>query len=191
MTNARNKADAEQAKRIISAGHSKAGDLAESVSSGVAKARDAASETLDQAGARIREGYDNTAGWAGEAYERSARATRHYARQGRDTISQASDRTVEFFEENPLMLGAVGLAGGLLLGALLPRTRSEDRYVGRWRDDLEREGMRYGREAVSHARQYAVDTMRDARRRAEDEVVRAASSLDEEAAQLNSGLANH
>jgi hypothetical protein len=37
--------------------------------------------------------------------------------------------------EQPLMLGAVGLAVGALIGALVPATEHEDRFIGGVRDE--------------------------------------------------------
>lgn len=151
-----------------------ASSVAGSVSYSIDKVRDTASDTLQEVGARVRDGYGSAAERAGDTYASGARVSRRSARHGRDGFLRASDRTVDFFEDYPLMLGAVGFAGGLLLGALLPRTKSEDRHLGRWRDELGDDGARYGREAVSQARQYAVDTLRDARVRAEEEMRRTA-----------------
>lgn len=37
-------------------------------------------------------------------------------------------------EDNPVALGALGIAAGALLGAMLPSTESEDRWMGEMRD---------------------------------------------------------
>ncbi|TXN60868.1 hypothetical protein FV228_22235, partial [Methylobacterium sp. WL18] len=43
---------------------------------------------------------------------------------------------------------------GLLLGALLPRTRQEDRNIGPWADEVRDQGLRYAREVTSMGREF-------------------------------------
>jgi hypothetical protein len=52
------------------------------------------------------------------------------------------------------MVGLVGLAAGLLLGALLPRTRREDEMFGEWADEVREQGLRYAHEAAQRGRDY-------------------------------------
>jgi hypothetical protein len=59
-----------------------------------------------------------------------------------------------YVAENPMVVGLVGLAAGLLLGALLPRTRRENEVFGEWADEVRNQGMRYAREAASRGREY-------------------------------------
>ncbi|HWT71780.1 MAG TPA: DUF3618 domain-containing protein, partial [Oxalicibacterium sp.] len=67
--------------------------------------------------------------------------------QTRDRVSDISHRSQEQYyrakdgvnrmvDEQPLMVGVLGLAAGALLGALLPSTRREDEMMGGVRDDL-------------------------------------------------------
>lgn len=49
---------------------------------------------------------------------------------------RAKDSFGRMVDEQPLMLGALGLAIGTILGAALPSTRREDELMGRTRDDL-------------------------------------------------------
>ena len=70
-------------------------------------------------------------------------------------------------QEQPLALGAIGLAIGAVLGAVAPRTREEDRLMGATRDrlahDLEdaaREPLERAVQAASAAADTAVDTFR-------------------------------
>ena len=52
----------------------------------------------------------------------------------------------------PAKTGAV--AAGLLLGALLPRTRQEDRSLGPYADEVREEGLRYAREMTHRGREF-------------------------------------
>jgi hypothetical protein len=57
-------------------------------------------------------------------------------------------------DDNPLLVGVVGVAAGLLLGALLPRTRQEDRNIGPWADEMRDQGLRYAREVTNIGREF-------------------------------------
>jgi hypothetical protein len=57
------------------------------------------------------------------------------------------------------MVGVVGLAAGLVIGALLPRTRHEDRAFGHWADEVRDQGLRYAREATQRGREYVEEAL--------------------------------
>ncbi|QUS35638.1 hypothetical protein [Falsirhodobacter algicola] len=54
----------------------------------------------------------------------------------RRQASDLSDKALAQAESHPVLFGAVALAAGALLGAALPRTRSEDRVLGPHHDRL-------------------------------------------------------
>jgi len=49
---------------------------------------------------------------------------------------RAKDSVSHMIDEQPLLIGALGIAIGTILGAALPATRREDELMGRTRDDL-------------------------------------------------------
>lgn len=114
-------------------------------------------ETAEQARQRASEMYEQaseTAGdWARGAYEQGSRQFEQMRRSMPD-IRQYGGSVQRFVNENPILVGVVGLAAGLLIGALLPRTRPEDRAFGRWADDLREQGMRYARDMTQRGREY-------------------------------------
>ena len=59
-----------------------------------------------------------------------------------------------FIQENPVLVGVMGLAAGLVIGALLPRTRQEDRTFGHWADEVREQGARYARDMTQRGREY-------------------------------------
>jgi hypothetical protein len=86
------------------------------------------------------------------------------ARQQAERVRLGVDHLVN---EQPLALGAIGLAVGALLGAAMPRTRQEDRMMGATRDRLVhdaegalREPLERATQAASAAADAAVDTFR-------------------------------
>ncbi len=54
----------------------------------------------------------------------------------REQGQRASDKFSQMLEENPLVLGAAGVALGALLGALLPSTDKEDELLGETSDSV-------------------------------------------------------
>ena len=75
------------------------------------------------------------------AGESLRRAGGHVNRRARD----GADKAVDFFEENPLIVGALALAAGALTASALPRTKFEDEHFGEYSDRLYDEA-----EAVYH-----------------------------------------
>jgi ElaB/YqjD/DUF883 family membrane-anchored ribosome-binding protein len=122
-------------------------------------------ETADQARQKAGEVYEDASEWAQNTYERvSDWASDTYDNQhGR--MSQMRDRSTKTFgnvrggvqqyvSENPMVVGLVGLAAGLVLGALLPRTRRENEVFGEWSDEVRNQGLRYARDAANTGREY-------------------------------------
>jgi ElaB/YqjD/DUF883 family membrane-anchored ribosome-binding protein len=103
----------------------RAGELRSGASERAAHAREAAAERL----AHARETASET--WA------SARETgADYAARAKVRAAEARARAGETFEENPLSGALLGLAVGIVAGALLPRSRQEDELLGETRDRL-------------------------------------------------------
>jgi ElaB/YqjD/DUF883 family membrane-anchored ribosome-binding protein len=57
-------------------------------------------------------------------------------RRARDLSRDTQDRLGRTMQSNPMVLGAVALAAGALIGTLLPSTDVEDTYMGETRDTL-------------------------------------------------------
>jgi uncharacterized protein DUF3618 len=76
--------------------------------------------------------------------------------------SRTRDTFADVLEREPLALGAFGLAIGAALGALLPRTATEDRLMGEWRDELLEDAEAYGREQYERGRRVAEEAYRAA-----------------------------
>ena len=69
-------------------------------------------------------------------------------------VERARHGVERFIQENPVLVGVMGLAAGLVIGALLPRTRQEDRTFGRWADEVREQGARYARDMTQRGREY-------------------------------------
>jgi hypothetical protein len=89
-----------------------------------------------------------------------AHASREGARGVRDGYSYLS-------QEQPLVLGAIAVAAGAAIGALLPATDAEDRWLGDASDDATDRLKREGRRRADEAKAAAAHTAEAARREVE------------------------
>jgi len=145
----------------------RAADMAGTASEGAAQLAGTVRESAAQAAGTARQMAgtvrDRASMAAGTARERMSHAA-DTARQQAERVRSGYDQLVH---EQPLALGAIGLAIGAVLGAVAPRTRQEDRVLGPARDrlahDLEeaaREPLERAVQAASAAADTAVDTFR-------------------------------
>ena len=95
-------------------------------------------EDDDQAGMQQRAG-DARDGWSDKMGDAKARASDR-AHGAMDSARQRAHRANEGFhhmlEDQPMAIGALGVAVGALLGAMLPSTRKEDELLGEASDAL-------------------------------------------------------
>jgi ElaB/YqjD/DUF883 family membrane-anchored ribosome-binding protein len=116
-----------------------------------------AGDLRNRAGDTVEQASD----WARDQYERGSRQLERARDQSMQQVRQARGGIERFVNENPLMVGVVGLAAGLVIGALLPRTRQEDRAFGQWADQVRDQGMRYARDAAQRGREYVEGALGD------------------------------
>ena len=98
--------------------------------------------------------YDDARERAGALHRRNMRALDDLTSQGIDGLHRGRTAVERFVDDNPLLVGVVGVAAGLLLGALLPRTRQEDQNIGPWADEVRDQGLRYAREVTNIGREF-------------------------------------
>lgn len=111
----------------------------------------------------------------------AASGTRERARQFSEGAHRQYERArsgYQHLREQPLALGAVGIAVGALLAAALPRTRQEDVVLGEARDRLAERASEFGREQLAKAERVASA----AGQAAAEEAQRAAASGSEPSA---------
>lgn len=126
-----------------------------------------AEETYDQASEWARERYDEVSDWAADGYERVSHRADVVRRRSQAEFERGRDGVSRFVEENPVMIGVVGLAAGLLIGALLPGTRRENRYFGRYADEVRDQGIRYAQDMAEQGRHLVEENLRAVRSRAD------------------------
>ena len=200
----------------------KSDDTTESYSHSVEEAMRSASERFarwrDRVSERARGAYDSARSggqyaWesarsgAGQTYD-AARATGDYAagavRGGYSAssraVSYAGETVYDTFQRNPLLMGALGITLGGVIGLMLPATRREDEALGptrdRVRDDLyDRAGDLADRasvvadEVVDSGRR-AVDDLSEVGRRAADDLAQTGRRAAEELSETGRRAAN-
>jgi hypothetical protein len=131
-----------------------------------------------EAGAKLRAVAANVKDTAAQASHKItdiAQGARERARQAGDAARHGAERVrsgyAHMLDEQPLAIGAIGLALGAALGAAAPRSRTEDRWIG---DTSERvkEGLgQVGRERIEKIDQATRETVALDRQRSERESV--------------------
>jgi ElaB/YqjD/DUF883 family membrane-anchored ribosome-binding protein len=109
---------------------------------------DTVSSTIEAARRKANETYGSASRYASSA----GRSSYYGYRRARFT-------TTSFVAENPIMVGVLGVATGLILGALLPGTRKENQFFGRYADDVRDQGMRYARDIAEQGRQIVEENL--------------------------------
>lgn len=131
-----------------------ASDVQEGASDVADAARGRVGETVDRVREHAADAYDDVRSWASDRYDAQSRRAAALADRGYGRLREGRSATEAFVSDNPLLVGVVGLAAGLLLGALLPRTRREDEALGPWADEVRDHGLRYAREMTHRGREY-------------------------------------
>lgn len=114
----------------------------------------------------------SSADYAWRGGEQAYRGASFAGRRARRSFS-------EVLESEPLVIGAIGLAVGAAIGAMLPRTSVEDRYLGdardRWREDAEV----YARDMYEEGKAVAGEAYRTAKEEAEAQGLTSVSGFAE------------
>jgi len=114
---------------------------------------------------RVSEGIDDLREAAGD-YSQRARdymsdTTEHLTQQSSEIYEKARSTMQEninwMLEEQPLVLGAIGLAAGAVIGAMLPETEMENRTLGSARDELAETAKNMAQERVDALKSMAGD----------------------------------
>ncbi|SFB85111.1 DUF3618 domain-containing protein [Tropicimonas isoalkanivorans] len=97
------------------------------------------------------------------ARRRALDARHRAAAKAQDGWNRGRDSAVEFYDEYPLVAGALAVAVGAALAASLPRTRREDELVGEYSDQLFDEAERIYLEERDKAERVAVAALEETR----------------------------
>jgi hypothetical protein len=170
-----------------------ASSTARTASDAMHSAGDAASDAVHSAGDAVRGAADATRDAAYRAADATRGAAQRAASATRDTFdtmaeaSRAGARGVTegysyLFREQPLVLGAIAIAVGAALGAMLPSTPTEDRLIGETSDEAKarvKSEAKSRADDLSNAASRAMDKMEDAAASAADTMADELSASDE------------
>jgi len=120
------------------------------------QAQQKAGEAYEQASEWAQDTYDRASSWASDAFDRGSDQLGNFKSRSGQRLSGSGVQ--RYVAENPMVVGLVGLAAGLLLGALLPRTRREDEAFGEWADEVREQGLRYAQEATQRGREFVEES---------------------------------
>ncbi len=124
------------------------------------RTRDRAADLADDVRDRLGDAADGARNWVSGVHQDHMRRIDDAVVRGSHRLDRGRTAVEQFVTENPLLVGVVGVAAGLLLGALLPRTRQEDRNIGPYADEVRDQGLRYAREFTNKGREF-VETALD------------------------------
>ncbi len=121
----------------------KAGDVAQAARDKAAQAADATRDAaqrvgdgMSQAGQRIADTAGRTGRRLSDTAGRAGQQLGALGERSRLQMERARDSARRLADEQPLVVAALGVAVGAVLGAMLPRTRREDELLGDTRDEL-------------------------------------------------------
>jgi len=144
-----------------------AGSAYRSVAGAVGAAGERIGEAAGSARSSLRGGTGEASHMASDYAGRASRAASGYSRDARDRIGHWADDAEStagwVLREQPLVLGALGIALGAAVGALLPGTETEDRLMGETRDDLAHQAGAMAQEGYEKVRETASGQAEQAR----------------------------
>jgi ElaB/YqjD/DUF883 family membrane-anchored ribosome-binding protein len=136
-------------------------DTGEKVRSGAIAARDRLADSWTSSKDAVRDRMSQTAS--------TAQAQADRAREGFNTL----------LEEQPIILGALGLAVGAAIGAMLPSTEQEDRLLGPARDKTVSQIKERGAEAYERVRESAENAVEKVQQAARNTMTEAGNAIKE------------
>jgi ElaB/YqjD/DUF883 family membrane-anchored ribosome-binding protein len=134
----------DSATGAMSAASSAVGSTVGAMSDRVHDAMSSSRETMADAMETSRE----TMARARDSMYRARDSVSDAAAKARESIEHAHVSLDRMLEEQPLVLGAVGLAAGALIGALLPASETENRWLGEARETAVRSAAEVAKERV-------------------------------------------
>ncbi|HEX2525831.1 MAG TPA: DUF3618 domain-containing protein [Geminicoccus sp.] len=157
---------------VVSSAAGVVSSVAATAAGAVSSAAHTASHALDQAahvassgyGSATRHAHDARHSLSGAASGLADQAGTYYGgirSQGVRASGYAQQRLSRVIEDQPLVLGGVGLAIGAALGAMLPTTRVEDELVGETSDRIKAQVAEAAQEQYEHAKHVAGETYQE------------------------------
>ena len=147
---------AQRAAEALSGAKNRAGEAASAVGDSVSGAASPVGEAANSTYRAVADAAGSAAESVGSNASSTARQVVEAGRGAREQFGQLGDSTRQglgwLVREQPLVLGAIGLAVGAAVGALLPGTETEDRLMGETRDDLAERARATAEEGLEQAK---------------------------------------
>jgi len=148
----------------------------------LSKASDTMGDMRDRASDMVGRARESTSG----AYDKVSGSVSRSVSSAVDTVSSVvpSPRSITtFLQEEPMVLAGVGVALGAIIGALLPTTELEERYIGPTAEQLKEQAKSMAREQWERGKEMAAGSWDEAK----DAALRSWEDVKQEAQQ---GLEN-
>lgn len=143
-----------------------------SATQGIKEKMSTASHSLRDKASALGERFSSSSSSASESMQGMSQGARTRAselsQRSQQQYSRAKSNFNHMVEEQPMLLGVLGLAIGTLVGALMPATRREDELMGHTRDNLMERGQHLAREQgekVKSSAQHVAETAQQEARR--------------------------
>ena len=147
----------------------RAGETASGMGQSLGGTASSASDRVRQMGEDVRnlasEWSEGASGMTETARDRAHRASEIVQEQA----MEMRDNTSQMLRDQPLIAGALGIAIGAVIGALLPLSRRENEMMGETRDQVVDQAMQYGQQTVDQATEAAKNVANAAAEAAKDE----------------------
>lgn len=163
----------ERAASMLEEGAERTSDAVSQAADAARSGMEAAASAASSAAGRV--GHAATSGWTGgqQAYRQgrdlAGQAYSGAADYGAHTLSGARNAFFDVLAREPLVVGAIGVAVGAAIGAMLPRTSVEDEYFGETRDQLVEDMTDTAREQLGRAQDVAEQAWAAASEAAEEQ----------------------
>ncbi|WP_164512269.1 DUF3618 domain-containing protein [Oceaniglobus ichthyenteri] len=146
---------ASSASDSLSAAGEKVSDAASSARSSLEDGAKSVQSSMAAARERIAQGTEDLTEEGRRRVIEARQRALEMRRQAAQSLHQGTDAAADFYDRQPLVIGALALAVGAALGGALPRTKVEDDLMGRQSDDLFDEAERIYEEEKSKAMKVA------------------------------------
>ena len=159
----------ERASAAVSDAKDRIGEAASGLRDSVAGAADRVGEAASSTYRSVADAAGSATEGIGAGASSAAQRVADAGRGARDQFGQLGGSTRQglgwLLREQPLVLGAVGLAVGAAVGALLPGTEAEDRLMGETRDDVAERARATAEEGYQRAKETAGEHLEGAKDR--------------------------
>jgi hypothetical protein len=122
----------------MSSARDTASHRADELASNASEASHSVKERAERLRRRLSEGTENLSEEARSRVVAAREAALDARRRAADAVSARSEQASDIYERQPLVVGALALAVGAAIAGALPRTRTEDDWVGDYSDELMR-----------------------------------------------------